>query len=55
VLHGQRLEYFSVAWNSTEAAVSIVAGILAGSVSLIGLGFDSIIEVAPGLASSSAA
>jgi hypothetical protein len=50
VRQGQRLEYFTVAWNSTEALVSIVAGIFAASVSLVGFGLDSIIEVASGIA-----
>jgi hypothetical protein len=35
VRRGQRLEYFTVAWNSVEALVSIVAGLIAGSVSLV--------------------
>jgi len=48
VRRGQRLEYFTVAWNSLEAAVSIVAGLFAGSVSLVGFGLDSLIEVASG-------
>jgi hypothetical protein len=37
-----------VAWNGLEALVSIIAGIIAGLVSLIGPGLDSIIEVASG-------
>jgi len=50
VRRGQRLEYFTVAWNSLEASVSIVAGLIAGSVSLVGFGLDSVIEVASGAA-----
>ena len=50
VRHGQRLEYFTVAWNSLEALVSIIAGIVAGSIALVGFGLDSVIEVASGLA-----
>jgi len=46
IRQGQRLEYFTVAYNSAEGLVSIVAGLIAGSVSLVGFGFDSIIEVA---------
>src|ERR1039458_10400449 len=38
VRHGQRLEYFTIAYNTAEGLVSIVAGIVAGSVSLIGFG-----------------
>jgi divalent metal cation (Fe/Co/Zn/Cd) transporter len=50
VRRGQRLEYFTIAYNSLEALVSIVAGAIAGSVSLIGFGLDSIIEVTSGAA-----
>src|SRR6266571_980313 len=50
VRRGQRLEYFTIAWNSLEALVSIVAGVLAGSVSLVGFGLDSLIEVTSGAA-----
>ncbi len=50
VRRGNRLEYFTVAWNTVEALVSIVAGLIAGSVSLLGFGFDSTIEVASGAA-----
>lgn len=46
VRRGQRLEHFTVAWNSLEAIVSIVAGSTAGSVALVGFGLDSVIEVA---------
>jgi len=47
---GRRLQYFTIAYNSAEAAISLAAGILAGSVSLIGFGLDSIIEVTSGAA-----
>jgi len=50
VRRGQRLEYFTIAYNSAEGLVSIVAGIVAGSVSLIGFGLDSLIEVTSGAA-----
>src|SRR5205814_6563831 len=50
VRRGERLEYFTIAWNSLEALVSIVAGMIAGSVSLIGFGLDSLIEVTSGAA-----
>ena len=39
------LEYFTVGWNVIEGVVAIGAGILAGSVALIGFGVDSSIEV----------
>lgn len=45
---GKRLEYFTVAWNSLEGLVALVAGALAGSISLVGFGIDSFIEVTSG-------
>src|ERR1035438_5367625 len=51
VRRGQRLEYFTIVYNSAEGLVSIVAGLIAGSVSLVGFGLDSIIEVTSGAAS----
>ena len=50
VRRGQRLEYFTVGWNSLEALIAIVAGLVARSVSLIGFGLDSLIEVTSGAA-----
>lgn len=47
---GQQLEYFTIGWNSFEGLVAVVAGVLAGSVSLVGFGVDSFIEVASGSA-----
>ncbi len=43
---GRRLEYLTVAWNGLEAAISLAAGIAAGSVALVGFGLDSVIETA---------
>jgi divalent metal cation (Fe/Co/Zn/Cd) transporter len=50
VRRGRQLEYFTIAYNSAEGLVSIVAGLIAGSVSLIGFGLDSLIEVTSGAA-----
>src|SRR6266704_3666583 len=50
VRRGQRLEYFTIVWNSLEALVSIVAGMIAGSVSLVCFRLDSLIEVTSGAA-----
>jgi len=47
---GRRLEYFTIAWNSLEGVVAVVAGLVAGSISLVGFGIDSFIEVASGSA-----
>jgi cation diffusion facilitator family transporter len=44
VAHGKRLEYVTIAWNSLEAAVALVSGVLAGSIALVGFGLDSVIE-----------
>ena len=44
-----RLEYFTVGYNMFEALVSITAGKIAGSISLIGFGLDSIVESLSGL------
>ncbi len=41
---GRRLEYFTLGWNLTEAAVAIGAGLFAASIALIGFGVDSLIE-----------
>jgi divalent metal cation (Fe/Co/Zn/Cd) transporter len=47
---GQRLEYFTIAWNCLEGPIGIGAGLLAGSISLVGFGVDSFIEVTSGSA-----
>ena len=46
---GLLLEYLTIAWNTVEAAVAIGAGWAAGSIALVGFGFDSVIELAAGL------
>jgi divalent metal cation (Fe/Co/Zn/Cd) transporter len=48
VLRGRRLEYFTIAWNALEGLVAVVAGAVAGSISLVGFGIDSFIEVTSG-------
>jgi divalent metal cation (Fe/Co/Zn/Cd) transporter len=45
---GKHLEYFTIGWNSVEGLVAVVAGALAGSISLVGFGIDSFIEVISG-------
>lgn len=45
---GKRLEYFTIAWNCIEGLVALIAGALAGSISLVGFGIDSFIEVTSG-------
>jgi divalent metal cation (Fe/Co/Zn/Cd) transporter len=48
VLRGRRLEYFTIGWNALEGLVAVVAGAIAGSISLVGFGIDSFIEVTSG-------
>jgi divalent metal cation (Fe/Co/Zn/Cd) transporter len=45
---GKRLEYFTIGWNTLEGLVAVVAGLMAGSISLVGFGIDSFIEVTSG-------
>jgi divalent metal cation (Fe/Co/Zn/Cd) transporter len=49
VLRGKHLEYFTIAWNSLEGLVAVSAGAFAGSISLVGFGIDSFIEVSSGI------
>jgi divalent metal cation (Fe/Co/Zn/Cd) transporter len=39
------LEGLTVAWNTIEAAVALVAGVVAGSIALLGFGLDSLVEI----------
>ena len=48
ISRGVRLEWFTVAYNSLEALIALIAGLLAGSVALVGFGFDSVLEVTSG-------
>jgi divalent metal cation (Fe/Co/Zn/Cd) transporter len=48
VVRGRRLEYFTIIWNVLEGLVAVVCGVLAGSISLVGFGLDSFIEVTSG-------
>ena len=50
VRKGRRLEYFTIAYNSLEGVIAVVAGLIAGSIALVGFGFDSLIEVTSGAA-----
>lgn len=49
VRRGRILSCLTILWNSLEAAIAVGAGILAGSVALVGFGFDSVIEVSSGV------
>ncbi|HEV8713908.1 MAG TPA: cation transporter [Candidatus Binatia bacterium] len=50
IRHGLNLEYLTIAYNSLEGLIAIVAGFLANSIALVGFGFDSVIEVTSGAA-----
>ena len=50
IRRGRRLEGLSIAWNLVEGSVGVVAGLAVGSVSLLGFGIDSFVEVASGAA-----
>lgn len=47
---GRNLELLTILWNSLEAIIALVAGIVAGSIALVGFGLDSVIEVSSGVA-----
>jgi divalent metal cation (Fe/Co/Zn/Cd) transporter len=44
-----RLNYLTLGYNSLEAVIAITAGVVAGSVALVGFGADSVIEVTASL------
>jgi len=48
VRRSQRLNYATMAYNSLEGVLSVAAGLLAGSIALVGFGIDSLIELTAG-------
>lgn len=48
VKRGRYLEYFTIGYNSLEGLIAVAAGVVAGSIALVGFGFDSLIEVTSG-------
>jgi divalent metal cation (Fe/Co/Zn/Cd) transporter len=48
VRRGRYLEYFTIGYNSLEGLIAVAAGLVAGSIALVGFGFDSLIEVTSG-------
>jgi divalent metal cation (Fe/Co/Zn/Cd) transporter len=50
VRRGRWLTWATIAYTSLEAVASIAAGLLAGSVALVGFGFDSVIELTSSVA-----
>ena len=47
---GRLLQYVTIAWNLAECVVALAAGFMAGSIALVGFGFDSAIEVTSSVA-----
>ena len=50
VARARALNRFSLAWNVIEAGVALAAGVAAGSISLVGFGLDSVVEVSASVA-----
>ncbi|MEW5917682.1 MAG: cation transporter [Gemmatimonadota bacterium] len=46
VRRSQRLNYATLAYNSLEGIIAVAAGLIAGSIALVGFGVDSLIELA---------
>jgi divalent metal cation (Fe/Co/Zn/Cd) transporter len=44
IRRGRFLEYLTIGWNVLEAILAVGAGLLAGSIALVGFGIDSVIE-----------
>lgn len=49
VRRGKLFEYATIGYNSIEGVIAVFAGLMAGSVALVGFGFDSGIEVISGI------
>ena len=49
IRRGKLLEYATVGYNSIEGIIAVGSGIVAGSIALLGFGFDSFIECISGL------
>lgn len=50
VRRGQRLSWLTLGYNLLEGVIGIAAGLLAGSIALVGFGVDSVIELAGSVA-----
>jgi divalent metal cation (Fe/Co/Zn/Cd) transporter len=48
VRRGRLLAWFTIAWNTVEGVAGIAAGLVAGSIALVGFGVDSYVEVFAG-------
>ena len=47
---GRNLEIVTIGWNILEAVIAVFAGVVSGSIALVGFGLDSVIEVSSGVA-----
>ena len=50
VRRGQLLSWVTLGYNTLEGVIAVGAGVVAGSIALVGFGFDSLIEVAASVA-----
>jgi divalent metal cation (Fe/Co/Zn/Cd) transporter len=50
VRRGQWLSWLTLGYNSLEGIIALTAGVAAGSIALVGFGFDSLIEVSASVA-----
>jgi divalent metal cation (Fe/Co/Zn/Cd) transporter len=50
VRRAKRLAWLGIGWHAVEAAVAVGAGIVAGSIALVGFGADSVVESFAGFA-----
>ena len=48
VRQGRLLAWFTIGWNAVEGVAGVAAGLLAGSIALVGFGVDSYVEVFAG-------
>ncbi|MDP8969023.1 MAG: cation transporter [Actinomycetota bacterium] len=48
VRRGRLLAWLTIGWNTLEGVVAVAAGLLAGSIALVGFGVDSYVEVLSG-------
>jgi divalent metal cation (Fe/Co/Zn/Cd) transporter len=47
--HARLLAWLGLAWHAIEAAIALVAGLVAGSIALVGFGADSVVEAFAGV------
>ena len=50
VRRGRKLEYLTIGWNLLEGLIAVGAGLVSGSIALVGFGVDSFVESLSGAA-----